>query len=252
MLRELIPHSDQKRDKASFLLEVIEYIHYLQEKVNRYEGAYPGWNSEPPKLNPLRNSHGATESFVDQSQAVNASPVLMFGAKVDEKATPALISSLEKLIKQDQFLHHCSMISTLLSLIASCAVAPPPVRLPTEGGNASFPQLQLWQGRNFASEPSLATDKLKDQELAREGGTINISSVVEYANTSLPSSGVDLSQASISVQVDIGKRAHNRQDSQEAAGKGVEIPSGNPSLQHARVDSTSNEFDHAVKRLKTG
>uniref|UniRef100_A0A803MSX6 BHLH domain-containing protein n=1 Tax=Chenopodium quinoa TaxID=63459 RepID=A0A803MSX6_CHEQI len=88
MLRELIPYSDQKRDKASFLLEVIEYIQYLQEKVNRYEGAYPGWNSEPPKLNPLRNSHGATESFVDQSRAVNASPVLMFGAKVDEKATP--------------------------------------------------------------------------------------------------------------------------------------------------------------------
>jgi len=79
VLREIIPHSDQKRDKASFLLEVsqdtflvylgyasgtmishfaswnfgqvIEYIQFLQEKVNRYEG-YPGWNSEPPKLAP--------------------------------------------------------------------------------------------------------------------------------------------------------------------------------------------------------
>uniref|UniRef100_A0A803MSX2 BHLH domain-containing protein n=1 Tax=Chenopodium quinoa TaxID=63459 RepID=A0A803MSX2_CHEQI len=262
-VERLIPHSDQKRDKASFLLEVIEYIQYLQEKVNRYEGAYPGWNSEPPKLNPL-------------SRAVNASPVLMFGAKVDEKATPAV--SLNVLCNP-QTPAECSIINDInvktvdqqpgktnkagsispplqhdihAPIINSCAVAPPPVRLPTEGGNASFPQLQLWQGRTSASEPSLATDKLKDQELAREGGTINISSVVEYANTSLPSSGVDLSQASISVEVDIGKRAHNRQDSQEAAGKGVEIPSGNPSLQHARVDSTSSESDHAVKRLKTG
>uniref|UniRef100_A0A803MSX0 Uncharacterized protein n=1 Tax=Chenopodium quinoa TaxID=63459 RepID=A0A803MSX0_CHEQI len=73
---------------------------------------------------------------------------------------------------------------------------------------------------------------------------INFEQVVEYANTSLPSSGVDLSQATISVEVDIGKRAHNRQDSQEAAGKGVEIPNGNPSLQHARIDSTSSESDH--------
>ncbi|XP_021731087.1 transcription factor BIM1-like isoform X2 [Chenopodium quinoa] len=281
MLRELIPHSDQKRDKASFLLEVIEYIQFLQEKVNRYEGSYPGWNSEPPKLNPWRNSHVATESFVDQSRAVNASPVLMFGAKVDEKATPAVSlnfprnpqtpaeSSMINAInvktvdQQPGTTNKAGSVSPPLQhdihapIINSCAVAPPPVRLPFEGGNASFPQLQLWQSRASAFEPSLATDKLKDQELALEGGTINISSIYSQGLLStltraLQSSGVDLSQASISVQVDIGNRAHNRQDSQEAAGKGVEIPSGNPSLQHARVDNTSSESDHAVKRLKTG
>ncbi|KVH98491.1 Myc-type, basic helix-loop-helix (bHLH) domain-containing protein [Cynara cardunculus var. scolymus] len=49
MLRELIPHGDQKRDKASFLLEVIDYIHFLQEKVNKYEDScLRGWNNEPP------------------------------------------------------------------------------------------------------------------------------------------------------------------------------------------------------------
>ncbi|XP_021757189.1 transcription factor BIM2-like isoform X1 [Chenopodium quinoa] len=281
MLRELIPHSDQKRDKASFLLEVIEYIQYLQEKVNRYEGAYPGWNSEPPKLNPWRNSHGATEGFVDQSRAVNASPVLMFGAKVDEKATPSVSLNVPR---NPQTPAECSMINAInvktvdpqpgttnkagsispplqhdihAPIINSCAVAPPPVRLPSEAGNGSFPQLQLWQSRTSAAEPSLATDKLKDQELALEGGTINISSVYSQGLLStltraLQSSGVDLSQASISVQVDIGKRAHNRQDSQEVVGKVVETASGNQSLQHARLDSTSSESDHAVKRLKTG
>ncbi|KAH7861522.1 hypothetical protein Vadar_027349 [Vaccinium darrowii] len=52
LLRDLIPHSDQKRDTASFLLEVIDYVHYMQEKVQKYEGSYQGWVSEPAKLMP--------------------------------------------------------------------------------------------------------------------------------------------------------------------------------------------------------
>uniref|UniRef100_A0A6N2KUK8 BHLH domain-containing protein n=1 Tax=Salix viminalis TaxID=40686 RepID=A0A6N2KUK8_SALVM len=53
-LRELIPHGDQKRDKASFLLEVIEYVQFLQEKVQKYEGSYQGWNHELAKLGPWK------------------------------------------------------------------------------------------------------------------------------------------------------------------------------------------------------
>ncbi|KAJ8563172.1 hypothetical protein K7X08_031624 [Anisodus acutangulus] len=49
-LREIIPHSDQKRDKASFLLEVIEYIQFLQEKVHKYEGSYQGLENKPSTL----------------------------------------------------------------------------------------------------------------------------------------------------------------------------------------------------------
>jgi hypothetical protein len=52
ILRELIPNSEQKRDTASFLLEVIDYVQYLQEKVQKYEGSYPGWSQEPTKLTP--------------------------------------------------------------------------------------------------------------------------------------------------------------------------------------------------------
>lgn len=279
MLRELIPHSDQKRDKASFLLEVIEYIQYLQEKVNRYEGSCPAWNSEPPKL--WRNSHGPTESFVDQSRVVNGitSPVLMFGAKFDEKATavplnvphnpqnpaePSMSNAInvKKVDQQPGITNQAGSISPPLQqnihapITGNCAVTQPPVRLPSEGGNA-FPQLQLWQSTTAAPEQSVAADKLKNQELALEGGTINISSIYSQGLLStltraLQSSGVDLSQASISVQVDIGKRANNRHNSQEAAGKAADAPSGNQSLLHARVDSTSSESDHAVKRLKTG
>ncbi|KAK3158973.1 hypothetical protein QOZ80_2AG0144100 [Eleusine coracana subsp. coracana] len=52
ILRELLPHGDQKRDKASFLLEVIEYIKFLQEKVQKYESGNPEKNHEDSKSMP--------------------------------------------------------------------------------------------------------------------------------------------------------------------------------------------------------
>lgn len=84
VLRDLIPQNDQKRDKASFLLEVlrstfnhlflvyilmdnsfscklnqnyfffqvIEYIQFLQDKLQIYEKSYEGWSQEPTKLIP--------------------------------------------------------------------------------------------------------------------------------------------------------------------------------------------------------
>ncbi|XP_034571670.1 transcription factor BIM2 isoform X2 [Setaria viridis] len=50
ILRELLPHGDQKRDKASFLLEVIEYIRFLQEKVQKYESGHPQKNHEDSSM----------------------------------------------------------------------------------------------------------------------------------------------------------------------------------------------------------
>lgn len=46
MLRHLVPNVDQKRDKASFLLEVIDYIKVLQEKVRKYDAAEHGRQQE--------------------------------------------------------------------------------------------------------------------------------------------------------------------------------------------------------------
>ncbi|PWA58072.1 myc-type, basic helix-loop-helix (bHLH) domain-containing protein [Artemisia annua] len=63
ILRDLIPNSDQKRDTASFLLEVIEYVQYLQERVQKHEGSYQGYSAEPTKLMPWRNSHWRVPNF---------------------------------------------------------------------------------------------------------------------------------------------------------------------------------------------
>ncbi|KAL9243327.1 hypothetical protein vseg_017228 [Gypsophila vaccaria] len=271
MLRELIPHSDQKRDKASFLLEVIEYIQFLQEKVTRYEGSYPGWNSDPAKLIPWTNNHGPSESFVDQPRGLNGVtiPALTFSAKLDEKPTGVPI----KIPMNTQAQAECTVnnsinfktvdqqfgVGTKVGPISSamqpdvypplgrsCTVAQPSSRIP-DGGNPSLAESPLWQSRTSGCEPSAATDvKLNDQGLALEGGTINISSIYSQGLLStltraLQTSGVDLSQASISVQVDIGKRASNRQSSPDLKAKSAEAPCSNQS-----------RSDHVVKRLKTG
>uniref|UniRef100_A0ACD5ZML7 Uncharacterized protein n=1 Tax=Avena sativa TaxID=4498 RepID=A0ACD5ZML7_AVESA len=52
LLRELLPNCNQKRDKASFLLEVIEYIRHLQEKCQKYESAVPDKNHVDAKSMP--------------------------------------------------------------------------------------------------------------------------------------------------------------------------------------------------------
>ncbi|XP_078437871.1 transcription factor BIM1-like [Wolffia australiana] len=50
-LRDLIPPSEQKRDKASILLEAIEYIQVLQDKVQKYESwPCPELSHDGPKL----------------------------------------------------------------------------------------------------------------------------------------------------------------------------------------------------------
>jgi len=33
-------------------LQVIEYVQFLQEKVQKYESSYPGWSDENAKLMP--------------------------------------------------------------------------------------------------------------------------------------------------------------------------------------------------------
>lgn len=33
-------------------MQVIEYVQFLQEKVQKYEGSYQGWSPEPTKLMP--------------------------------------------------------------------------------------------------------------------------------------------------------------------------------------------------------
>lgn len=266
-LRKIIPNSDQKRDKASFLLEVIEYIQFLQEKVSRYEG-YPGCSSEPTKLTPWRSNPKLTGSFADQSDAING-PVMFtpddknniiasnFQKKQQNPSTPASNNSipLNSINQQTKLTNTVSSIpipqlqaDVFPSLRNTNAIVQPVCKLPaSDADNASLPMPQLCQNRPRLSEINSNTG---NEEMAVEGGTISISSTYSQGllNTltqALKSSGVDVSQANISVQVDIGKQANPTQNAHKAS-KDFDINCDS-------VDtSLCEESNHTAKRLKTG
>ncbi|KAF5445342.1 hypothetical protein F2P56_034400 [Juglans regia] len=216
MLRELIPLSDQKRDKASFLFEVIEYIQFLQEKVEKYEGAYQGWNHEPAKLMPWMDHH---PGITNQAVTLPLSPEPSFFTTVKSSAA----------------------VHEILSKLASDAE-----------NILSQPQPRLCETRSGTNGGITTSDKLKEQELTVEGGTISISSVysqrlLSTLTQALQNSGVDLSRASISVQIELGKRSNSR----VSAIKDIGVPSGKQGTTCTRV-ANDEDSDRDFKKLKTG
>ncbi|KAJ6293731.1 hypothetical protein OIU76_021903 [Salix suchowensis] len=250
-LRELIPHGDQKRDKASFLLEVIEYVQFLQEKVQKYEGSYQGWNHDLAKLGPWRNNTRPVESSIDQSRGVNSgvSPALLLAAKLDEKNI-TISSSINPGGARNP-----DESDTSSAEIAGAAAQFPP-RLAFDAENTETepqPQPQPWHAISCTSDGAVASDKLKQQNLTVEGGTISISSAYSQGllNTltqALQSSGVDLSQASVSVQIELGKKGNSRQTAPTSIDNNV--PPSNQGTMRSTF-SSGEESNPALKKLKT-
>ncbi|GMJ14019.1 BES1-INTERACTING MYC-LIKE1 [Hibiscus trionum] len=241
MLRGIIPSSDQKRDKASFLLEVIEYIQFLQEKVNKYEGTYQGWNPnhEPSKLMPWSNKERPTKDHADQSRHING------------MSTPALVYSVAPNIPG-------TAVNTIESDM-STATTLRPIDLGPVVMNKAMPFLVSPQPNFFTSADAetngaLPIKKPKEQELTVEGGTISISSIYSQGllNTltqALQTSGVDLSHASISVQIDLGKQSTITSTAPTSTHKGRETPT-KQGTEHSRVGFIEDS-DRPIKKLKT-
>nr|WAK86113.1 transcription factor bHLH67 [Nothapodytes nimmoniana] len=274
-LRRLIPNSDQKRDKASFLLEVIKYIQFLQEKVQKYEGSCQGWNLEAPKLNPCTTSKRNADGFQDQCRGTDSgsSPVLMFPVKFENNTEiPTIPGGGQNPAESDISASTTFKTMDKRSVVSRTGSFPVPLQSSIfhPGGSSSAqlcPRLasdneimrsqsssQLWQSRSCTAECTLASDILKERELTVESGTINVSSLYSKGllNTltqALQNSGVDLSQTSISVQIDIGKQANGRLNASPSTIKDDEVPCSN----HARFRvASSEEPERALKKLKTG
>ncbi|KAK3440369.1 hypothetical protein EUGRSUZ_B00645 [Eucalyptus grandis] len=274
-LRSLIPNSDQKRDKASFLLEVIEYIQYLQEKVTNYEGSFQGWSQEPANMMPLRNGQRPTDNYVDQSRNITSgsSPALVFAAKVDENniaMAPAVFRKAKNPLEPEMgsvtafksVEHHPGMTNravpfpmSLQPNISNCVRGSGAVARgdPNLENNASQPLTQISRIKSLTNECSASTDKLKEEELTIEGGTISISNVYSQGllnrlTQALQSSGVDLSQASISVQIDLGKQANGRNAASSSLPKDTEARNQGVT----RPRAAGEIADPALKKLKAG
>ncbi|KAK1436501.1 hypothetical protein QVD17_02281 [Tagetes erecta] len=271
-LRELIPHGDQKRDKASFLLEVIEYIQFLQEKVHKYEDSCRGWNNEPPTTISWNNNQRPTNGFTEQPHIQNrvSAPALANKGSVviniPKKGQHLLDSDLTSHEQNGQHPRLTNRGSPFPSPLqpniyspgcgSTSVTAPHPLALASDAANTTS---QLWQSRSCTTDcTTLGGDKLKDQELTIESGTVSISTIYSQGLLStltqaLQSSGVDLSQANISVQIDLGKRANpSTHDSSTTILKKNEAPGVDVTLARSRLASTWDEkSDNPLKRFKT-
>ena len=59
-------------------MQVIEYVQYLQEKVQKHEGSYQGWSPEPTKLMPW---------------VISSSSSLPFNVNLSGSSAPLCVSS---------------------------------------------------------------------------------------------------------------------------------------------------------------
>ncbi|KAM0941722.1 putative transcription factor bHLH family [Dioscorea sansibarensis] len=254
ILRELIPHSDQKRDKASFLLEVIEYIRFLQEKAQKCEASYPGWNQESA----WNNNQGPADGPNDPSQVIKGGSVpaaFMFSGRFHDNSIPVapVMSNSQNPAESDNMMTDISYKTIENSPVAAVHMPLQPNLYATVGNETAAAQNQqrlLPDGDNFVAQSqcqdncAVNTDMLNDQEeLTVDEGTISVSSVYSQGlltslTEALQSSGVDLSQASISVRINFGKRVTDRRPGMSNA---KEHGDGNRALGHSRVGSTGGE-----------
>ncbi|KAH6803059.1 hypothetical protein C2S51_034505 [Perilla frutescens var. frutescens] len=260
ILRNLIPENDQKRDKASFLLEVIQYIHFLQEKLQMYEGSCQGWSSESTKCLPLKINSGPVESFVEQSQFErnfyghedNVHPTLLSNAQnsgeSDLTGAP-LYKSTDNPPMTTQALP--------LDLPLPAAIFESFPGLPLPGSFPEADQLNqshshFWQGRSCADDCSVPVYSANGEELKSESGEASISNVYSQGllnsiKSSLHSSGVDLSQTSISVQLDVGKQSNGGSTNAIFSIKDQDNAS---SLCYGSPINISKNYDHPPKRFR--
>ncbi|XP_058009387.1 transcription factor BIM2 isoform X2 [Hevea brasiliensis] len=214
ILRDLIPQNDQKRDKASFLLEVIEYIQFLQEKLQMYEGPYQGWSQEPTKLTPWKNHN--LPGVMDHSQVLNNGST----HKTTAMLTNESVSDAENMAYQQES--------------------------------------QLWQGQPCATECASPNNTLNGQEEPMiETGSISISNtysqgILDTLTQALRSSGVDLTQTNISVQIDVGKQGNRGAAIVVSSPKDQEnLYFNNQVMEQTGVGSRMEDTDRAHKRLRT-
>ncbi|XP_022891199.1 transcription factor BIM2-like isoform X2 [Olea europaea var. sylvestris] len=266
ILRELIPHCDQKRDTASVLLEVIQYVQFLQEKLQKYEGPYQSLNLEPTKLMPWRNSHWHVHSHVGQAQAMKNGSGSTFPCRLDENNVRGVPSTMQASHQNPIELEPSGNASGRAvdpqAELADEAMAIPvslqasmPACIPNDG---AFSQtLPKSASVVQSTEDRTASGIMNQEELSVEGGTISISNVYSqrFLNSltqALESTGVDLSEARMSVQINLGKCANRGSTSgiSNAMDHENPMPSGDKSEGHFQDASNSEDADVARKRQK--
>nr|QDF82395.1 transcription factor BIM2-like isoform X8 [Cymbidium goeringii] len=233
ILRGLLPNSDQKRDKASFLLEVIEYIRFLHEKVQKYEPMYPGWSDENTKLMAWNNhqdsgdnigdapiiKNGSAPGFVLSDNGISVSPAMLSTSLNPIESELIAGVSYKSLETPSGFTNKvAASLSSLQPSLYSVGRGPGLLQadqtLLTEADNLA--SQSQWMRSSSPGDCAISNDLLNEhEELTIDEGTISVScaysqGLLNNLSEALHNSGIDLSQASISVQINLGRKASGR------------------------------------------
>ncbi|WOK92037.1 transcription factor BIM2 [Canna indica] len=273
ILRELIPHSDQRRDKASFLLEVIEYIRFLQEKVHKHESPHPGWIHNKAKLTPWpKSSQAPANDLLIPSHVVknDSTPALVFSTRKDESNIPVVpptpLSTHNPSKTMEITPSFASDLAPTHSLLQPNLFHIGMERDISQQKRLSEPDNMASQdGSLYSRSYSLADCSVSKQtsneheQLTVDEGTIRLSTAYSHGllttlTQALKSSGIDLSGANISVQINLGKRAVNSRHcaaTTTSTTKDLKDPASfNQAIGYSRVRPSNEESSQASKRLK--
>ncbi|XP_010553948.1 PREDICTED: transcription factor BIM3-like isoform X2 [Tarenaya hassleriana] len=236
-LMDLIPQNDQKRDKASFLLEVIEYIRFLQEKLQMHESSQQMWNQGPTKLIPWRNNHRPAEDVSDHSQSIKS-----WSSHEKGVAPPEMLADMQNSLDADV---DSTAVFRSLNQNPTSGV---PYYVPADP-SLQFVQQDSCQVRHSSgsavcsmSEPSNSKDKTS-VGLSKAYSQGVLSTLTE----ALKSSSVNLSETMISVQLSLAK------SSDPEASASVDSANGNRDREmgsQAETKSFYEESKHAQKRIR--
>ncbi|CAN6702320.1 unnamed protein product [Malus baccata var. baccata] len=244
MLKDIIPQNDQKRDKASLLLE---------EKVNLYEGSYQGWSPEPTKLVPWKNHNRSGENLADQSQVMNNGS----GHENNVVVSPAMLPNTQNSLDHiaglaTQLVPNVQQQSILDSIGSGVPTQPLQESIIDVRNMASRPQFPSLAG---ITSSAVSDGKLNKQDEHSGSGSISSAysqGVLNNLTQALQSAGLDLSLASISVQMDVGNRASSGLTSVASSSKArVNRSMNNQMMTQAQVSSCDGGFEPAHKRFRT-
>uniref|UniRef100_A0A0D9VKH6 BHLH domain-containing protein n=1 Tax=Leersia perrieri TaxID=77586 RepID=A0A0D9VKH6_9ORYZ len=246
ILRELLPHTDQKRDKASFLSEVIEYIRFLQEKVQKYETADPERNHEDSKSMPwakvyYRSCWRNTQN-ISQVQGGDLSPSTQdmnneqYGSKQTSVAHPAPFNTQSITSAATSSSHMAAGTPQNWEKNSTSSNQPPWLSMSTthhesESGNR---MLKKHERQTHDDENHSISSAYSQGSVPEPFVTSRIKLVQYVANRiqfqicnrlfnrlteALKKSGLDPSQTNISVEINMSKRARENTGDNSKCGR---------------------------------
>ncbi|KAE8720269.1 BES1-interacting Myc-like protein 2 [Hibiscus syriacus] len=216
-----------------------KYIQFLQEKLLMYEGSYHGWSQEPTKMIPWKNHHGVAENFIDHSHTMKNGSTCE-----NDGGIPSMVANMQNSIESNlgdaavfKILDHPPASSTSMVNMQTRSEA-----IATHGrGSIAFHESAIEQEDLTIRDESVGLSSAYSQ------------GILNSLTQALQSSGVDMSQSSISVKIDVGKRVVSGVTSMPSSSKEKEIRHiSNQVIIQTGVRSCSEESGRAYKRHRTG